>query len=368
LVGIFKGLLPAFLLVLAGCSGGSIGLQEQVLPASYVYPLPACDSLVQKNEYSLRGVITRDGVTGDERYIFLADQSGRIFCLDAITLEERGMLHYKKSSILFKPLVYGDLICFVRFLVNENESVITFYDYRHSTEVASYTLEGIVLSQFQDPKGTISYLTSKGKYFSFSSTGQFIMERQAVDQEAVLANQSDSIAIFISPTGNLRSYHIHNGSTENYHSVKDASFIVVAGNRFLIVGRTGSVSAYQTGISSPIFEGRLSGRPSGLVLSSGEAWMVSYSGSVARYSFVDGGFQVFKQVPDFNPSGIASVHDSLIVVYGLQGGLLFLKRQNGGVQEVRYETGLPIDAIPSLREGRLIIGHRDGTIRSYGCE
>jgi len=142
---------------------------------SFYYPFITGDSLKKMWESEINGSFPNSSVTLYDKYVFINDLSGRIYCFDAVNGKKIGQLK-SKGSVFSAPLVDRFLLIYISAFNDDNFSNLYFYDLNDAKYLNEIKITGRVLTEMIKSNDGIIFSTEIGIIYKFSFQGEKIWE------------------------------------------------------------------------------------------------------------------------------------------------------------------------------------------------
>ena len=379
-MGFLKTIRTLILLIsflFAGCSASLIrvkllhnGKNEYLMfgktPSREFYnPVVVGDSLKQIWESEIHGGFNNSSVTINDKYVFVNDVSGRIFCFNINNGKEEGQLKYT-GTVYSSPIINKNLVLIAVAKNDENYSELNIYDYRDGSKVAEKKVKGRVLTQMIKTDKAVVFNTDDGHVYKYSFIGGKLWEidtKISTHSSPALAN---GIVIFGNDSGQIVAINYENGKIIYKKKINQsiyggfaisnsaAFFGDNSGNFYSCNLKTGKINwKIQTGakiLMTPVIIGDK------IIIGNLEGDLFSVNIHNCKKLWEN------KLEGVLNASPYAS--KNLLFVPNLNGDL-FLINQNDGT--INKKIVLPSHAklSPVLFNNKLFVGFDDGVLRAY---
>ncbi|GAB6281479.1 MAG: hypothetical protein STSR0008_02190 [Ignavibacterium sp.] len=313
---------------------------------------------------SVNGGFDNTSITSLKNYIFVSDQSGRIYCFDLNSGKQIGLLR-NKGNINVAPIINNFNIIFPINQLNKNLTKIIFYDFYDGKISEEITIEGKIINEAVCDSNELFFITEEGVIHSFSFWGRKnynIETKSFVHSSPVLFNSN---LIFGNDNGEilivdykLKKIVQHKISDKPLYncSIKDSLFFIGSddGNLYCFDLNTkkikwkfdsgSTIKMFPTFDSTNLFFGNLRGEFFSLRIDDGLLnWKIKKSG-------------IFNATP--------LVFMNLIIAPNLEKMIFFIDKNNGNtLNELNYKTRVKLS--PFYYNNILIIGIDRGELIAY---
>lgn len=223
-------LLSLFLLI-GGCTTSLIKLEiepgysglemfGQNTSRNFFYNLELTDSLFLKWSVSTKGGFTNNSVVFTDKYVFINDLSGRIYCFDIQTGKQKGMLNYK-GSIFTSPIVNKFILYFAVAEINNVLSTIVGYDIFNGVELFKTEIDGKITNELLILDDGLLAVSQKGNIYKFNFKGEQVFTFDLKSNVNSLPVLYSDIIIFSTEDGEIVGVKKDNGKIEIRERISD---------------------------------------------------------------------------------------------------------------------------------------------------
>ncbi len=138
---------------------------------NFYIPETVTDSLKLLWENEANGGFTNSSVSVYNKYVFVNDLSGRVFCFNINTGKEIGELKYK-GAVYTTPVINKFYVIYVVIPEDKDQSELYYYDYSEGTVLAKEKIEGKVLTQIIKSKDGLIFNSDNGNIYKFGLYGK----------------------------------------------------------------------------------------------------------------------------------------------------------------------------------------------------
>lgn len=315
-------------------------------------------------ENSVNGGFDNTSITSLKNYIFVSDQSGRIYCFDLNSGKQIGLLR-NKGNINVAPIINNFKIIFPINQLNKNLTKIVFYDSYDSKISNEITIEGKIINEAVCDSNELFFITEEGIIYSFSFWGRKnyeIKTKSFVHSSPVLfnsnlifGNDNGEILIVDYKLKKIVQYKITNQPLYNC-SIKDNLFFIGSedGNLYCFDLNTkkikwkfnsgSTIKMFPAFDNTNLFLGNLRGEFFSLRIDDGLLnWKIKKSG-------------IFNATP--------LIFMNLIIAPNLEKMIFFIDKNNGNIlNELNYKSRVKLS--PFYFKDVLIIGIDRGELIAY---
>ncbi len=175
-------LITLFLIIFFGCAPSGIKTPQHNVKNSITMfgRIPTRNFYIDKEissdvkllwKNSVNGGFDNTSITVSDNYIFVSDQSGRIYCFDLNTGKQIGLLR-NKGNINITPIINNFKIIFPIIQLNKNLTKIIFYDFYNSKVFKHVSVKGKIINEAVCDSNEIFFITDEGMIYSFSFLGK----------------------------------------------------------------------------------------------------------------------------------------------------------------------------------------------------
>jgi outer membrane protein assembly factor BamB len=137
---------------------------------SFYYPVVIGDSIKKLWDNSINGSFNTSSIAYYDKYVFVNDLSGRIYCFNMKTGKKVGQL--KNSGAVYStPIVDRLKVIYLCALNDENRSDLLYYDLNDSKYTAQDKVSGRALTEIINTGDGIIFTTEKGIIYKYNSQG-----------------------------------------------------------------------------------------------------------------------------------------------------------------------------------------------------
>jgi len=370
-------IMASVLFLFAGCSSSVIKIAGSTEKAD-VHPMfgkvpsrefytnyKMTDSLRLLWEGEANGSFTQSSVSYYDKYIFVNDLSGRIFCFDMNSGKIVGQLKHK-GPVYTTPVIHRYSIIYAESVVDEDKSILRIYNFLEGKAIAEKEIAGRVLTEILLLDREIFFVTEKGLLYKFGVIGEYFWVK---DLKSLMHSSpvSDGEHIYLADdNGDIISVSRNDGEI-NFRKNLGISFTsgltltdesIIAGDKegfvYSINKNNGKVNwKYSSGskiTAVPVFSGEM-------------LYIVNLGGAIISLDTRTG-----KERWRTKTSGVLNstplLTDKYLVIPDLSNRIIVIDIKNG--DEVKVLT-LPSRAklSPVINKNILIIGYDRGMLRAY---
>lgn len=172
--------------LLSGCTPSSIKLDTKKGLSSYnmfgktgsrefFIPVSIGESISLKWEAEINGSFPNSSVTSYDKYIFVNDLSGRVYCFDASNGKVIGALK-SGGAVYTTPIINENNIIFAASEGDENKSVLYYYNFSTAKMLHEKEILGRVMTEMIKTEKDIFFNTEDGKVFCYDLLGEKVWE------------------------------------------------------------------------------------------------------------------------------------------------------------------------------------------------
>lgn len=174
------------IIFLSGCTPSSIKLDTKKGLSSYTMfgktagreffiPESISESISLKWESEINGSFPNSSVTSYDKYIFVNDLSGRVYCFDASNGKVIGALKIG-GAVYTTPVIHDNNIIFAAAEGDENKSVLYYYNFSTAKMLHEIEITGRVMTEMIKTEKEIFFTTEDGKVFCYDLLGEKVWE------------------------------------------------------------------------------------------------------------------------------------------------------------------------------------------------
>ncbi len=186
---------------------------------SFYYPVVISDSIKKIWDNSINGTFNATSVTYYDKYIFINDLSGRVYCFDIKTGKRVGQLK-NSGSVYSPPMVDRYNLIFLSALTGESRSDLYYYDMNESKYTTQEKISGRALTEIMNTGDGIIFTTEKGMVYKYNMFGKKIWESDtkavtysspAMGINIIVFGNDDGEVIALNESDGLIKYRIKTG-------------------------------------------------------------------------------------------------------------------------------------------------------------
>ena len=264
---ILKYIIPNLsLLLLLGCSNPLI-LQDVrsnqpghlmfggVPSRNFYVPANIGDSLVLKWKSKTHGSFSNTSITTYDKYLFVPDLSGRIYCYDLSTGKEMGVAK-NKGEISVAPALYRLRIFYLLNEYDEDYSELIYYDYFTYEIIAKNRLSGKCSNEMMMDEDGVYILSDNGRLYKFNYIGRKEWETDTGVLTMSSPAMMDKIVIFGNIKGDLIGINALDGTVRYREKISGglASGVSISGQHGFIGDINGIVHCFKINDGSVIWK------------------------------------------------------------------------------------------------------------------
>jgi len=188
------------------------------------------DSLVLRWSSSTKGGYRNGSIVAADKYIFVSDLSGRIYCFNYETGETKGFLDYK-GIIKANPVILNNTLVFLSMPRNRDYTDLIFYDLPIAKERYSTKIEGKVVTELLLLNNGVVFITNEAIIYKYGMRGEKIFGVKSEhytssnllamgDEIILLSEKGEVVFIDVNSGITLRTYQVseeplNNGAIES---------------------------------------------------------------------------------------------------------------------------------------------------------
>jgi len=323
------------------------------------------DSLILKWSNSTKGGYRNGSIVAADKYIFVSDLAGRIYCFNIETGKVKGFLDYK-GIILGTSVIMGNMLVFASMPRNRDYTDLVFYDLPIAKEMYATEIEGKVLTELLLTERGIVVINNEGWIFKYGYRGEKLFENKTGHiTVSNLLSKGDEI-ILLSDGGEVVFIDAKSGKTTDSYSVSETSLNngMISGEilyftdyegmlygfdikqRKIMLSRDMKDKFRMTPVADDknIYIGGLSGKLYAINKESfEESWKVDFEG-------------VLNATP--------LVMKDKVLVPDLNRAVYFLDKRTGDIER-KIEFDERVKLTPLYYKGMLFVGTDDGMVYAY---
>jgi len=142
---------------------------------SFYYPVVIGDSIKKIWDNSINGSFNNSSISYYDKYVFINDLSGRIFCFDMKTGKRIGQLK-NTGAVYSTPLVDRFRVIYLNAHNDENMSDLCYYDLDESKYTDQEKIPGRALTETINTVDGILFTTEKGIVYKYNPNGVKVWE------------------------------------------------------------------------------------------------------------------------------------------------------------------------------------------------
>jgi len=332
---------------------------------SFFYDVDKIDSLLLKWSSTTKGNFTNNSVVFADKYVFINDLAGRIYCFDIQTGKQKGMLNYK-GSIFTSPIINKFVIYFAVAGVNNSVSSIIGYDIFKGVELFKNEINGKITNELLILDDGLIAVSQKGNIYKFNFKGEQVFSLGLNSNVNSLPVLYSNLIIFGTENGEIVGVTKDKGKVEIREKISDYPLLngSIKNGIYYIGSGNGNLFAYDLNkrsseiifesktkiIAAPSFDneniyfGNLAGNFYSINLLSNKVnWKVEFKGLI-------------------NASAI--VTERKLIIPNLDKKIHLIEKTTGRiVSEYEFEGRIKLTPIP--KDNYLFIGYDNGVLECY---
>lgn len=321
------------------------------------------DTFTARWRSETNGNLGFNSVVTTEKAVFVSDLSGRIYSFNRQTGKRIGYLRYK-GSIQCAPLIYKNIVIFPLVKLNQNQTLLIFYDYDKGTELYKIEIEGKVLSVPVLADDMVFCLTTEGSVIKTNFRGDIIWTKKLKLRNNSNLFLEKNYLLFGTDSGELIYFNYKTGETElkislsgsplGNLSVKDGAIITsdYTGTVYVVKDEIlqwtfnsgGRIDSYISSDLKRVYFGTLNGDIFCLDLLTGKLlWQHNYGGVINAAPLVTGNFLLYPN---------------------LDRKIFIVEKNSGQVIKVLNFDGR-VRLTPVIDNGQLFVGYDNYFLEAY---
>jgi eukaryotic-like serine/threonine-protein kinase len=212
------------IIAICGCSFSVINIESylgsdpysmfgKTTERTFYYPITISDSMKKKWHAEINGGFPNSSVSFCDKYVFVNDLSGRVYCFNIDTGEKIGKLK-NKGYVYSTPVIDQNLLIYVCAIGDENASYLYYYDLRKSQSIREVKITGRVLTELLKTKRGIIFTTENGIVYCYDFFGEKLWETNTGEVAYSSPAQKDSTIVFGNNKGEIISVNAVNGKLQ----------------------------------------------------------------------------------------------------------------------------------------------------------
>jgi outer membrane protein assembly factor BamB len=178
---------------------------------TFYYPFVTGDSLKEKWEVEINGSFPNSSVSFYDKYVFINDLSGRIYCFDINNGEKIGQLK-SNGTVYSTPVVDRFLLVYISALYDDNMSNLYYYDLRDSKYLNEIKVPGRALTEMIKANDGIIFNTEKGIVYKFNFQGEKVWETDTKGITYSSPARKENVVVLGNNNGEIISLNAIDGS------------------------------------------------------------------------------------------------------------------------------------------------------------
>ncbi|MHC1738017.1 MAG: PQQ-binding-like beta-propeller repeat protein [Ignavibacteriaceae bacterium] len=323
------------------------------------------DSLSLKWSNSTKGGYRNGSIVAADKYIFVSDLAGRIYCFSIENGKVKGYVDYK-GIINGSPVIMRNLLVYASAPRNRDYTDLVFYDLAIAREMDATEIEGKVVTELLLTESGVVVINNEGRIYKYGYRGEKLFENKtghitvsnllSRGDEIILLSDGGEVVFIDAKSGiTLRSCKVSGESLNNGVISGDVIYFTDYGGIFYgfdikqrktILSRVMKDKFRMTPAADDrtIYIGGLSGKMYAINKERFEPeWETDFEG-------------VLNATP--------LVLREKIIVPDLNRAMYFIDKETGDVlKKIEYEERVKLT--PLYYKGMLFIGTDDGIINAY---
>ncbi|MDR3610126.1 MAG: PQQ-binding-like beta-propeller repeat protein, partial [Ignavibacteriaceae bacterium] len=216
---------------------------------TFYYPVTIGDSLKKMWDAEINGSFPNSSVSIYDRYVFVNDLSGRIYCFDINNGDKVGQLK-NVGAVYSTPVLDHNLVIYLVSQNDENSSNLCYYNLSESKYLKQIKIPGRGLTEIIKSDDGIIFTTEKGIVYKFSFSGIKIWETDTKGITYSSPALKDNSLVFGNNNGEIISLNAENGNIQ-YRIKTGGCFFggaSISGGDFYIGNDNGNL--YSIGLST----------------------------------------------------------------------------------------------------------------------
>jgi eukaryotic-like serine/threonine-protein kinase len=374
---IFHIIIILILVETSGCSSSSIETEiaagkdaysmfGRIPERSFYYPITIGDSLKKLWEAEINGSFPNSSISFFDKYIFINDLSGRIYCFNMENGKKIGQLK-NKGAVYSTPVVERNLVIYLSALNDENNSYLYYYDMRNSLYINEIKISGRALTEIIKSDDGIIFTTEKGIVYKYNFTGDKIWETNTKAITNCSPAMNNSSIIFGNNYGELISLNKKDGNIQ--YRTKIGGYFTggasISDSNVLIGNDNGNL--YSINITSGKINWNIN-TGSRIVMTpvsdNSDVYIGNLRGDFYSINKNNGKINWDKRLGTlFNITPLAT--NNLIILPD-QNGKIYLIEKDSGIVEKTYKTNGRQKLNPVIKNNNLLfLGYDNGILEAY---
>ena len=326
------------------------------------------DSLSLKWSNSTKGGYRNGSIVAADKYIFVSDLAGRIYCFSIETGKVKGFVDYK-GIINGSPVLMRNLLVYASVPRNRDYTDLVFYDLSVAKELDATEIEGKVLTELLLTESGVVVINNEGWIYKYGYRGEKIFENKtgyltvsnllSLGDEIILLSDNGEVVFIDTKSGIvLRSYKVSGESLNNgMISGGVLYFTDYAGVLYGFDIKQGKV------IRSREMKDKFRMTPAADEMNIYIGGLSGKMYTISKETFEPKWGVDFEGVLNATPL----VLREKIIVPDLNRAVYFIDKETGDVlKKIEYEERVKLT--PLYYKGMLFIGTDDGIINAYDIE
>jgi outer membrane protein assembly factor BamB len=364
------------LILIAGCSQSVIktvsvldknpyDMFGRIPERSFYYPVVIGDSIKKIWDTSINGSFNNSSITYYDKYIFINDLSGRIYCFDMKTGKKVGQL--KNSGAVYStPLVQQFQVIYLCARNGESASELCYYDVNESHYTKQEKISGRAMVEHINTGDGIIFTTEKGIIYKYNLHGEKIWETDTKGVTYSSPSMSKNMVVFGNNEGEVIGLNASDGMLK--YRIKAGGPIYggtsMRGTNVYLGNDNGRL--YCLDISSGIIKwqfrsgGRILMTP---VFDDDNVYFGNLAGDFYSLNKLTGKLNWNKRLGSlFNVTPI--VTQNLIILPDQFEKMYFVDKYSGSIRKT-YSFEGRLKLTPVLKDSILFIGYDNGELEAY---
>ena len=180
---------------------------------SFYYPFTIGDSLKKIWSSEINGSFPNSSVSVYDKYVFVNDLSGRIYCFNINNGKKIGQL--KNGGAVFStPVVERNMVIYISTLNDQDFSYLYYYNLFESDYLKEIKVPGRAMTELIKTNDGIIFTTEKGIVYKFSLLGEKIWEMDTQANTYCSPALKFNSVVFGNNNGELISLNAKDGSIQ----------------------------------------------------------------------------------------------------------------------------------------------------------
>ncbi len=231
LIKLFKILFVLILLLVSGCtksiilekvrsSQPGIFMYGNIPERNFYYPMDVSDSLKLKWITTTSGSYSNTSITIYDKYVFVPDLSGRVYCFDIGTGKEIGAEKYK-GAVSIAPVLYRYRIFFLLNEYKEKYSRLIYYDYFTAKIISENLIYGNCNNEMIKTDEGVFVLSDVGRLYKFNYIGRQDWMTDTGELTFSSPAASNNVIVFGNIKGEIIGINLEDGSIKYQRKISD---------------------------------------------------------------------------------------------------------------------------------------------------